>query len=520
MDEIKNEIREYVKEYELSQYEDINLRLVSKEGVDARYIEQEQPAYKGNVLIEALPPRLEIKESHKALRRVPYYGEAERYKSNEYRIDAIMGLSKFIYVRMEMIKAAKNLDIILKRGYADKYINTAKYVQELNVSGAELRNSKKKEYQLKNSIIEKDIDSPMAPSMCIIGPSGEGKSTVANRILSRYPQVIKHTKGIDPYKEFHQIVWVKIECVANKRINGMILKFLDEIDDLVGTDFAIRYKRTNQEQLKKLMKQIIKYFGIGVLVIDEMQHIGKTVESEATFNALVSLTNEVNLPIVYIGTYQIRDTVFQQQFRHARRIEGISTIDLGLLVGEEFDLFLASIWKYQWTRTPVELTDEFKKVMYEKTLGITDYIVKLFMMAQIEAIFNGKEKLTPKLMAKIADSNFKMSKEQRDAYRSNDITKIKKCGDLIPIDISIFQEDKKARIQGIREFEEYRQSNQYFKEIEKEDAVMDVIVHFGKEGFEYNEIKNVAQEVIKKQGLLQRSDLFKKVGKLLRQKEE
>lgn len=514
-DNKKTNDKEYVTDYELSQYEDIDLRLMSREGVDARYIKQEQPAFKDNVLIEALPPKLEMKGLHKVLKRSPYYGEAERYKDAGYRMDAIMGLSRFIYVRGEMIQAATIFDMILRRGYAEKHINTAKYKQELSISGEELRKSKNKEYELAMNIVDREIDSPQAPSMCIVGASGEGKSTLVNRILSRYPQLIRHTKGIGHYKKFNQIVWIKIECVANKRIRGMILKFLEEVDELVGTDFAICYKKGNQEQLKRLMKQLIKYFGIGILVIDEMQHIGKTVESEATFNALVSLSNEVNIPIVYIGTYQIKDTVFNQQFRHAKRVEGISTIDLSLLKGDEFDCFLATLWKYQWTKKQVELTPAIKKVMYEKTLGITDYIVKVFMMAQIEAIYNGTEKITAKLIAQVADNNFKMTKTQRSAYRSNDIDKIKKCGDLIPVDIQLFQEDRKSRLEATRALEEYHQSNEYLAEMKKDDAIMDVIIHFGQEGFEHKEIENIARKVIKKHGVLQRSELLKKVGRLL-----
>lgn len=515
-----NDGKKYVKDYELSQYEDIDLKFFSSKGVEARYIEQELPAYKGNVLIEALPPKLDEIQTHRALRRVPFYGEAERYKSDIYRLDAVMGLNRFIYVRNEMVQIATTFDSILRRGYADKYINTAKYKQSLSITGEALRNSKKKEYQLTMNVVEKPIDSPMASSMCIIGASGEGKSTVINRILSRYPQLIHHTTGIGNYKEFNQIVWIKIECVSNKRITGLILNFLGKIDEVIGTDFAIRYKGSSQEQLKLLMKQLIKYFGIGSLVIDEMQHIGKTTESETIFNELVSLVNEVNIPIVYIGTYQLKNTVFDKQFRHGRRGEGIGTYDLVLLDGEEFDTFLMTLWKYQWTKKYVELTPAIKKVMYEKTLGIVDYIVKIFIVTQIEAIYNGTEKITAKLINQVANKNFKMTKKQREAYRSNDIDQIIKCADLLPVDIQIIQDDRKSRIEADRKIKEYCQSKEYLSEVKTDDAVMDVATHFVQEGFQQEHIEKIARNVIKKHGLLQRPELLKKVGKLLREEKE
>ena len=136
-------------------------------------------------------------------------------------------------------------------------------------------------------------------------------------------------------------------------------------------------------------------------------------------------------------------------------------------------------------------------------------------MAQIEAIYNGTEKITAKLIAQVADNNFKMTKTQSSEYRSNDIDKIKKCGDLIPVDIQLFQEDRKSRLEATRALEEYHQSNEYLAEMKKDDAIMDVIIHFGQEGFEHKEIENIARKVIKKHGMLQRSELLKKVGRLL-----
>lgn len=86
-------------------------------------INQEQSVYRHNILIEALPLKLETDGFHRVLRRNPYYGQGERYKDAGHRMDAIMGLSRFIYVRDEVIQVATIFDMILRQGYSEKHIN-------------------------------------------------------------------------------------------------------------------------------------------------------------------------------------------------------------------------------------------------------------------------------------------------------------------------------------------------------------------------------------------------------------
>ncbi len=509
----------YVEGYEVSQYEDIDTRNTRGDGIDARYIIQENPEYKDNVLIEAIPPRLTMKQLYKHFYRAPAYSEADRFKSNEYREDRIMGLLRYINPRGYMIDIAKGMDTLIKRGYVSKRIDDSRYREGLNISGSALRGKAKKQMDLhlRNAVVSSPIDGVGPLSMTVIGASGNGKTTAVNRLLAMYPQVIKHTTGIGNYKEFTQIVWLKIECTTNRSIKSMVIQFLEAIDDVVGTTFAIEHQKDNKEQLRSLMKHLVRYFGIGVLCIDEMQHIGNWADSETMFNELVAIANEVQLPIVYIGTYQLRNTVFNKQFRHAKRVEGIKTVDVGLLIDKQFRDFLSELWKYQWTKKESILTEEIIKLMYESTVGIVDYIVKVFCMAQIKAIETGREEITPKIIKSVVKNNLKMTEEQRIAYKSNDINKISKCEDLIPVNIELFTKDRIARAEAAEQFRQLRQQNEMLTYIEKEEAIMDIVTHFMQEEFDELVITGKAKEVIKKHGLLDRPSLLSKVGRLLRE---
>ncbi len=521
MSDMQSNDKVYASGFKTSQYENIDIMSARRDGIDAIYVKQENTAYRGNVLIEAIPPRVTHKQLYKHFFRAPAYGESDRLGSKEYREDRVMGLLNYIEPRGYMMEIGDTFDILIKKGYEHKRIDSPEYREELNVSASVLRGKSKKQMnlQLRNAAVTTSIDAVGPLSMTIIGASGNGKTTAINRLLSLYPQVIKHTKNIGNYKEFTQIVWLKIECTTNRSIKNLIIQFLEAVDDAVGNTFAIEYLTAKKETLRNLMKHIVRYYGIGVLCIDEMQHIGNWADSETMFNELVAIANEVNLPIVYIGTYQLKNTVFNKQFRHARRIEGIKTIDVELLTDRKFREFLDRLWKYQWTKKDSVLTEEIIQFIYEKTVGIVDYVIKLFCLAQIKAIQIEKEEITIGILKNVAQNNLKMTQEQRLAYKSNDINKISKCQDLIPIDIALFSEDRIARSEAAEQFRQMRQKNEMFTYIQNEEAVMDIVTHFMQEDFEEESIITIAKEVIKKHGLLERPVLLSKVGRLLREKQ-
>lgn len=66
-----------------------------------------------------------------------------------------------------------------------------------------------------------------AGSFTLLGVSGMGgKTTVVNRILSMYPQVIVHSKYKDIPLSRYQVVYLRLECSYDGRIKGLCLSFL------------------------------------------------------------------------------------------------------------------------------------------------------------------------------------------------------------------------------------------------------------------------------------------------------
>ena len=102
----------------------------------------------------------------------------------------------------------------------------------------------------------------------------------------------------------------------------------------------------------------------------------------------------------------------------------------------EFEIFLKWICKYQWIRKKVKLTKEMIDIFYDKTQGVSDLVVKLFVNIQKRAIESGREEITIELIDKVWDREFKLVNPMVEAIKSNNIAKKMKFEDIQEIEVS------------------------------------------------------------------------------------
>ncbi|MCA8291413.1 hypothetical protein [Burkholderia vietnamiensis] len=76
-------------------------------------------------------------------------------------------------------------------------------------------------------------------------------------------------------------------------------------------------------------------------------------------------------------------------------------------------------------------------MLYDLTQGVTDFLIKLLVLAQRHAIHTGEERLTLKLLRTIADTRMQLLKPALDALRSGDTKRMSKFEDLLPPDSQI-----------------------------------------------------------------------------------
>lgn len=160
-----------------------------------------------------------------------------------------------------------------------------------------------------------------ASSFTLMGFPGVGKSTAIERILSLYPQLIIHQYPINTI----QIVWLKLNCPHDGSLKSLCQNFFEKIDSLIGTDYFKKYGRSpnSVSSMVTRMGQIARLHCLGVLIIDEIQHLLSTKgdASEKMMNFFVTLINEIGIPVMMIGTMRAR-ALLQKDFRQARRGSG------------------------------------------------------------------------------------------------------------------------------------------------------------------------------------------------------
>lgn len=277
-----------------------------------------------------------------------------------------------------------------------------------------------------------------ADSLSIIGISGIGKTTAIERLLLMYPQVIKHEeyKG-QPFNRT-QIVWLKIDCPYDGSLSTLCKSFFKAIDDLLGTRYLEKYGYLNRVTSTMLlhMTSLASMYGIGVLVIDEIQHLLHSKnEQEEMLNFFVTLSNTVGIPTVLIGTSKAQK-LFKGNFRQARRAasDGAIIWDRMDENSEEWEFFLETLWELQCLKTHSELTEETKKAFYYECQGITAVAVNLFILAQERVLFdedNPAEIITPQVLKKTAREDMQTIQPMMTAIRTNNFADMMKYEDIM-----------------------------------------------------------------------------------------
>jgi hypothetical protein len=400
---------------------------VSAKWITAEYHPQELPDYQGNVLIEALPPILSQDEAYDKLMFMPLYDEKERFLSPELRFNALYRLQQFFQPISQHLDLERRFSRLLRSGYLSRNpIDPTHVMQLTNMPIAKVRST--------------------ASSFTLMGFSGMGKTTAIERILDLYPQCIIHKAPINKL----QIVWLKLNCPHDGSLKSLCMDFFAKVDDLAGTNYYDKFggSRNSISSMVTQMGRVARLHCIGSLIIDEIQHLltAKDKGSEKMMNFFVTLINEIGIPIMLIGTMRAK-TVLQQDFRQARRGSGQGDMVWEQMPPDDnWDMIIEEMWRYQWTRNKVLLTDDIRECLYDESQGIVDVAVKLYSLAQGRAIETGKETITAQLIKKVAKEDLKIIQPMIQALRSGIASEIEKYADIMPMDLAGFLDKRKSNI--------------------------------------------------------------------------
>ena len=397
----------------------------------AIYTEQELPEFKGNPLIEALPPIWDSSEVVDMLSHSDGHHDGERQLDARHRMHCVLRLFRYFQPLEQHIDIDERFSLCIRQGYLHRSPLSPDYATALAEGYKVIKSG---EYILPVAY------NPTGSGFTIIGLSGVGKTSAITRILSLYPQVIVHSRYRDTPLVLKQIVWLKLDCPHDGLVKGLCIEFFEAVDRAAGTNYFDLYSKRSItiDMMMKYMEQIARLHCIGVLVIDEIQHLAlaKGGGSEKMLNFLVTLVNKIGIPVILIGTTRAME-VLQSEFRQARRSSGHQGDLLWDRMKNDasWDIFVSAMWKNQWTRHKAPISDEFKKTLYHESQGIVDIAVKLYAMAQIRAIGLQTDTIEPNDFHIVAREKLGLVKHALDALRSGNKKRIAAIGDIAPISI-------------------------------------------------------------------------------------
>ena len=410
---------------------------------EACYLRQEVLDYVGNPLIEALPPIYLEDEAARRLTVDPGYHESERELDAHYRSHSIWRLFRYFQPIVAHLDIENRISTAIRQGYISRNPATPQYAAML-AQGAEAVSEQSQ------CLGDYYTGSATSVGFTVIGMSGVGKTTGVQRVLSLYPQVIRHTQYKGEPLFMDQLVWAKLDCPFDGSIKGLCLDFFAYVDRVVGTDYTRKFSVNRMAVNAALprMAQIANTHCLGLLVIDEIQHLiqAKGDGKEKMLNFFVTLVNTVGVPVVLIGTTKAME-MLQSEFRQARRSSAQGSLFWDRMQNDQsWSVMIRSMWKYQWLRKQTPLTDELKNVLYEESQGIIDIAVKLYAMAQSKAIADGIETITAKTIREVVSEKLQLVKPMLKALREGDIEKLAQYEDIRLLDVECYLAAQCARL--------------------------------------------------------------------------
>ena len=391
----------------------------------ATYREQPVPPYRGNPLIEALPPIWTMPEVTRRLGHYPEYDEPQRDLPSEVRLHLILNTVQFFEPLPIHLDLEQRFSRLLRMGYQARNPVQQGFWHDLHQRVQSLAGPNPALSAMPSGESTPRRWRSTALGFTILGLSGVGKSTAVESILSLYPQVIYHRQYREHAFSWVQLVWLKLDCPFDGSIKGLCLNFFQAVDNLLGTMYYETYAHRGRVTTDMLIPDVARVGSIhslGVLVIDEIQNLSEARCGGASkmLNFLVELVNTIGVPVVLIGTYKALP-LLRGEFRQARRGSGQGDLVWDRLAEDDiWQLFVESLWRYQYVRRVTKLTPALSHVLYDVSQGILDFAVKAYLLAQVRAITSGREAISESVIRSVAADSFRLANPVLDKLRKGD----------------------------------------------------------------------------------------------------
>lgn len=400
---------------------------IRSEPVDAVYRSSGVSHYNGNPLTEALPPILDLESLTKRFANRVDPTPEELKEPHYVRMHCVNRLYSIVQPVPFYFAAWESFDQMLRGGYVGR--NFLEACVQRHIYGYDEPSEARRDDSW-------EVFKATSGVMCITGLSGIGKSTLIRQFLMKgYPQIIRHKSYGGKAVSEIQLVWLYFECSHDGSLKQFCLEFFDALDKVLGTNYGERFARLGIPALLRRMRQLCLTYHIGVLVIDELQHISaaKAGGKELLLNFFDNLVNIVGIPLVLVGTYAAT-SMFSDAIRHSRRVSGDGLQDFVRPArgSGAWTLLVETVWAAQWFTKKNELSPARINLLYDLSQGITDVLVKLMVLSQRRALRAKREEITDADLRLVAANELSLLQPALLALRKGTVRALRLYEDLLP----------------------------------------------------------------------------------------
>lgn len=223
-------------------------------------------------------------------------------------------------------------------------------------------------------------------SFTIIGQSGIGKSTAIARAI----KIITENRILETTVPYQKIVpCIIVQCPYDSSVKGLLLEILRKTDETLQTDYykmAIKNRATTDTLIGAVSQVALNH--IALLIVDEIQNVVNSRNGKNIIGSLTQLINNSGISICMVGMPE-SEQFFGSAMQLARRSLGLN---YGALeYGEDYKEICRILFRYQFTRKKVELTEAIQDWLYEHSGGNISVLVSLWHDAQELAILQDHE---------------------------------------------------------------------------------------------------------------------------------
>lgn len=363
-----------------------------------------------NDLVSQMPPMLYGKELDEALTVLPPYDPDIIHSDAATRLVALSDIYRVFLSNSMVREIHSKLHLGLLRS--------------LNKKESPLMPRQYVENQKAIQMVESSGIIGGADSFTIIGPSGIGKSTSISRsiqLLSKTPIIVTEK----PYRQIIPCVMVQTPFDASPK--GLLLEILRAVDSKLGSDYCEKALRSRNTTVDTLIGSVASVCinHVGLLVIDEFQHIVGQKAGTALARCMLQLINSSGISMVFCGTPSLASFLSESEFQLARRTLGLYYEPMEY--GQAFRDLCTTLFRYQYVKHRAELDEPMLHRLFEYSQGNPSVLVGLLHDVQECSILSGREEISSDLLHAAYQTRLRMLHQHITPARKPSTSRVKQA---------------------------------------------------------------------------------------------